>query len=34
MLLSDPFEIRNRAVVFYQKLYESELFHESDVRVF
>ncbi len=33
VLLSDPFEIRNRAVGFYRKLYESELFlDESDVR--
>ncbi len=35
VLLSDPFEIRNRAVGFYQKLYKSELFlDESDVSVF
>ncbi len=35
VLLSDPFEIRNRAVDFYRKLYESELFlDESDVSVF
>ncbi len=33
VLLSDPFEIRNRTVGFYRKLYESELFlDESDVR--